>query len=163
MSCRAVHACVRSGCLMELNRKSRCLHFPFPFRDAELSFFPFGGDELSVFPSPNPQTSYSTLVGFIGVRRKLPERSNPSDRSQAKDATRKLFNDIFQANFIMRELPNDKSKGKYPKIISMSDTFQADMSKRTCSSKISKTTFSNCAHVSNFVAFEVQDRGRIRT
>ena len=64
MACRA---CTRSGCLVELDRKRGSVLFVFSFWAAELSLFPFGGAEISLFPSPQPQTSYPTLVGLIGI------------------------------------------------------------------------------------------------
>ena len=67
VSCRAVCACVRSGCLVESDLKSPCPIFLFPFMGRRAFPFPFLGRRAFPFPSPSPpdpQTSYPTLVGL---------------------------------------------------------------------------------------------------
>ena len=47
-----VRACARSGCLVELDLKSRCHNFPFPLFGAPSFPFPFLGRRAFPFPFP---------------------------------------------------------------------------------------------------------------
>ena len=67
VSCRAVRACARSGHLVELDPKSRCL--PFPFSLLVPVDFPFSLFGLASFPFSLVSMIYKVFKVYIVFRK----------------------------------------------------------------------------------------------